>query len=134
MKHFQKYKEAAKPKFAENWDYDEMIEECGNIYLYDKATDWTDYAHDMDDLPIYLEGEDLWWLLDRLYNGGAYDENKFANNSRFDYSEDFFIVNTYGNFFSISNEYLSDFVKEKIEEMSDEKDFYKWCKYHKLLF
>lgn len=111
-----------------DWDFDKMIEDCGEEYLNEVGYDWEDYVHNMDDLDYYLEKEDLNWLLNRIYYGGQYIKGNFNTKETFDPNEEYYVVNAYGNFYSLSEYYKNDFIKDKIEELNDgEESFYDWC-------
>ena len=111
-----------------DWDFDEMVEEYGEEYLNDVGNDWEDYIHNMDDLEYYLEKEDLNWLLNRMYYGGQYIKGDFNTKETFDPNEEYYVVNAYGNFYSLPEYYKNDFVKDKIEYLDDgEESFYNWC-------
>lgn len=111
-----------------DWDFDEMVEDYGEEYLNEVGSDWEDYVHNMDDLEYYLEKEDLNWLLNRIYYGGQYIKGDFNTKETFDPNEEYYVVNGYGNFYSLSEYYKNDFIKDKIEELNDgEESFYDWC-------
>lgn len=111
-----------------DWDFDEMVEEYGEEYLNDVGSDWEDYIHDMDDLEYYLEKEDLNWLLNRIYHGGQYYNGDFHTKDTFDPNEEYYVVNAYGNFYSLSEYNKNDFIKDKVEYLDNgEESFYDWC-------
>lgn len=111
-----------------DWDFGEMVEDYGEEYLNEVGSDWEDYVHTMDDLEYYLEKEDLNWLLNRIYFGGQYINGDFNTKETFDPNEEYYVVNGYGNFYSLSEYYKNDFIKDKIEELNDgEESFYDWC-------
>ena len=106
---------------------DELIERYGQDYLNEVGSDWEDYIHEMDDLKYYLESEDLNWLLNRMYFGGQY-LGDFRSSETFNPNADYYVVNAYGNFFSIDEYYINEWVKEKVEYLGNGiEEFLQWC-------
>lgn len=52
----------------------------------------------------------------------------FVSKETFDPNEEYYVVNGYGNFYSLSEYYKNDFIKDKVEYLDDgEESFYNWC-------
>lgn len=111
-----------------DWDFEEMVKQYGDEYLSEIASDWEDYLHEMEDIEYYLEKEDIVWVLQRCYYGGVWTKNGFNTKESFNPNESYYVVNAYGNFYSISDYYINDWRKDKIENLDNgEESFYDWC-------
>lgn len=110
-----------------DWDFDDMLSQYGIEFLQEKHEDFQDCVNYMDDLQYILESEGLEWLLDRLYFGGQWIRGDFNSKETFDHHDEYFVVNGYGNFYSLSDYYLDDYVKDTVESVYDEEEFYDWC-------
>ena len=109
-----------------NYDINELIENYGEDYLNETAGSWEDYVHTMDDLEYYLESEGLEWILCRMYYGGVWTNNGFDSSQTFNPLDDYYVVNAYGNFFSMNEYAKAPWIREKIEEWGTD-DFIQWC-------
>lgn len=110
-----------------DWDFDEMLKQYGIEYMSENASDNQDCVNYMEDLEYAIQSEGLDWLLDRLYFGGQWMRGDFNSKETFNHHEEYFVVNGYGNFYSLSDYYLDDYVKDTIENVYGEEEFYNWC-------
>lgn len=110
-----------------DWDFDEMLKQYGIEYMSENASDNQDCVNYMEDLEYVMEAEGLDFLLDRLYFGGQWIRGDFNSKETFDHHEEYFVVNGYGNFYSLSDYYLDDYIKDIIENVYGEEEFYDWC-------
>lgn len=114
-------------KAPKDWDFDDMLKQYGIEYLSENSSDSQDCVNYMEDLQYIMESQGLEWLLDRLYYGGQWIRGDFNTKETFDHHEEYFVVNGYGNFYSLSDYYLDDYVKDTIENVYGEEEFYNWC-------
>lgn len=104
----------------DGWDFEEMLEEYGISYLDDvNPEDAPQYLSEAD---VYVESQGLEWVLNRVLYGGQWfaDDYQFE---KFDAQAEYFVVNGYGNWFSLDDYHLPQYLKWIIEE----DEFKTWC-------
>ena len=101
-----------------DWDFDEMIEDYGFEYLSEKNPDSEPYSMDeFNELTNYAD--DPLEAITRAFYGGRYG---FKNDS-FNPNDEYFAYNRVGNFISIKDYDINDYLKEN----TDEEEFFDWC-------
>ena len=110
-----------------DWDFDKMLEDYGIEYMSENSNDDQDRINYMEDLEYVMESQGLDFLLDRLYFGGQWMRGDFNSKETFNHQENYFVVNAYGNFYSLADYWVDDYVKDTIENVYGEEKFYDWC-------
>lgn len=105
----------AKQNYLKSWDFEDMLEEYGFKFLGNTDTDSVPLEMGMID-KIGFKPLDA---IERAFHGGRFGFKKDSFNP----NDDWFAFNEYGNFVSINDRDLLEYLEEKI----DESDFFEWC-------
>ena len=99
-----------------DWDFDEMIGDYGQEYLWEKDSDSALIS--MDEFNE-ITGYDALEAVTRTFYGGRYGHK----NDSFNPNDDFFIYDGYANNWSVPDYAVDEYLKDHI----DEEEFYDWC-------